>query len=378
MSAQTSNNDLFTQQAKHVVIVAGEASGDAHAARLVNELKKLDELNFEHIMVHTGQNFTPELKDFFFEDLQLRKPDYELGIDTSSYGKEVADVILKSDELMEKVKPDALLILGDTYSGLSIMPASNRGIKIFHMEAGLRAWDRRMPEQRNRILIDHMSDVLLPYNQYHRENLIRENIHPSKIFCTGNTTFEVMREFSSQINDSDILSRLGLESKGYILITAHRSENVDNVENLHRIINAMGLISERFKCEVIYPMHPRTKSKLSTIEIPKGVRIMAPLGFYDFNHLLKESYCVVSDSGTAAEEGLFYKVPNVSLRMATERPETVESGATIVSGMDLNNIVESVETAVSMPWAARYELEENSSPSSVVINAIRSQITNFF
>lgn len=341
-------------------------------------LKKLDDLNFEHIMVHTGQNFTPELKDFFFDDLQLRKPDFELGIDTSSYGKEVADVILKSDELMEKVKPDALLILGDTYSGLSIMPASNRGIKIFHMEAGLRAWDRRMPEQRNRILIDHMSDILLPYNQYHRENLIRENIHPSKIFCTGNTTFEVMREFAPQINDSDILARLGLDSKEYILITAHRSENVDNIENLNRIIKAMGRIADRFKREVIYPMHPRTKSKLSTIEIPKGVRIMAPLGFYDFNHLLKESYCVVSDSGTAAEEGLFYKVPNVSLRMATERPETVESGATIVSGMDLDNIVESVETAVSLPWSARYELEEDSSPSSVVINAIRSQITNFF
>lgn len=341
-------------------------------------LKKLDDLNFEHVMVHTGQNFTPELKDFFFDDLQLRKPDFELGIDTSSYGKEVADVILKSDELMEKVKPDALLILGDTYSGLSIMPASNRGIKIFHMEAGLRAWDRRMPEQRNRILIDHMSDILLPYNQYHRENLIRENIHPSKIFCTGNTTFEVMREFAPQINDSDILSRLRLSSKDYILVTAHRSENVDNLENLQIIIKAMGLIAERFKREVIYPMHPRTKSKLSTIEIPKGVRIMDPLGFYDFNHLLKESYCVVSDSGTAAEEGLFYKVPNVSLRMATERPETVESGATIISGMDLDNIVESVETAVSLPWSARYELEENSSPSSVVINAIRSQITNFF
>ena len=263
-------------------------------------LKKLDDLNFEHVMVHTGQNFTPELKDFFFDDLQLRKPDFELGIDTSSYGKEVADVILKSDELMEKVKPDALLILGDTYSGLSIMPASNRGIKIFHMEAGLRAFDRRMPEQRNRILIDHMSDILLPYNQYHRENLIRENIHPSKIFCTGNTTFEVMREFAPQINDSDILARLGLDSKGYILFTAHRSENVDNIENLHRIITAAGLIAERYKREVIYPMHPRTKSKLTTIDIPKGVRIMAPLGFYDFNHLLKESYCVVSDSGTAA------------------------------------------------------------------------------
>ena len=341
-------------------------------------LKKLDELNFEHIMVHTGQNFTPELKDFFFHDLELREPDFEMGIDTSSYGREVADVIRKSDDLMEKLKPDALLILGDTYSGLSIMPAANRGIKIFHMEAGLRAWDKRMPEQRNRILIDHMSDILLPYNHYHRENLIRENIHPSKIFVTGNTTFEVMRHFAPQINESNILSRLSLESKSYILVTAHRSENVDNVEYLHGIIKSLGNMAERFKREVIYPMHPRTQSKASSIVIPKGVRIMNPLGFYDFNHLLKESYCVVSDSGTAAEEGLFYKVPNVSLRMATERPETVESGATIVSGMDLDNIVESVETAVSLPWSARYELEEDYSPSSVVINAIRSQITNFF
>lgn len=341
-------------------------------------LRKLDELNFEHVMVHTGQNFTPELKDFFFRDLQLRQPDYELGIDTSSYGNEVADVIKKSDDLFEKEKPDALVILGDTYSGLSIMPAANRGIKIFHMEAGLRAWDRRMPEQRNRILIDHMSDILLPYNQYHRENLIRENIHPSKIFVTGNTTFEVMRHFSSQINGSDILKKLKLKSKSYILITAHRSENVDNFEFLKNIIQAMGLIAKRFDREVIYPMHPRTKSKLTDIDIPKGVRIMAPLGFYDFSHLLKESYCVVSDSGTAAEEGLFYKVPNVSLRMATERPETIESGATIVSGMDLTNIVESVETAVLMKWSARYQLEEDFSPSSVVINAIRSQITNFF
>lgn len=341
-------------------------------------LKKLDELNFDHVMVHTGQNFTPELKDFFFDDLELRKPDYELGIDTSSYGREVADVILKSDELMEKVKPDILLILGDTYSGLSIMPASNRGIKIYHMEAGLRAWDKRMPEQRNRILIDHMSDILLPYNRYHRENLIRENIHPSKIFCTGNTTFEVMREFAPQINASDILSRLSLDSKDYILVTAHRSENVDNPANLLKIINAIGKISSRFKKEIIYPMHPRTKSKIDMKLLPAGVRIMEPLGFYDFNHLLKEAYCVLSDSGTAAEEGLFYKVPNVSLRQATERPETVESGATIISGMDPDNIIESIATAVSMPWSARYELEEGYSPSSVVINAMRSQITNYF
>ncbi|MSR05516.1 MAG: UDP-N-acetylglucosamine 2-epimerase (non-hydrolyzing) [Gemmatimonadetes bacterium] len=341
-------------------------------------LKKLDELNFEHVMVHTGQNFTTELKDFFFRDLKLREPDYQLGIDTSSYGKEVADVVVKSDALMEKVKPDALLILGDTYSGLSVMPAANRGIKVFHMEAGLRAWDRRMPEQRNRILIDHMSDILLPYNQYHRENLIRENIHPSKIFVTGNTTFEAMRAFAPQVEQSDILAQLGLTAKGYILMSAHRSENVDRPESLKGIIAACGRIAERFKREVIYPMHPRTKSKLGAIPIPKGVRVMAPLGFYDWNRLLKESFCVVSDSGTAAEEGLFYRVPNVALRMATERPETVESGGTIVSGMDPVNIEESVATAVTEPWAVEYDFAEGHSPSNVVINALRSQITNFF
>lgn len=341
-------------------------------------LKKLDQLNFEHVMVHTGQNFTPELREFFFSDLQLRKPDFELGIDVSSYGKEVADVIRKSDELMEKVKPDALLILGDTFSGLSVLPAAHRGIKIFHMEAGLRAWDRRMPEQRNRILIDHISNVLLPYNHYHRENLIREGIHPSKIIVTGNTTFEAMRAFAPQIEASDILHRLNLTPRGYILVTAHRSENVDNPEYLGIIFRALVKLADRHQREIIFPMHPRTKSKLSGIAVPSEVRIMLPLGFYDFNRLLKDSYCVLSDSGTAAEEGLFYQVPNVSLRMATERQETLESGATIVCGMNEENIIESITTAVSQPWCARYQLEENFSPSAVVINALRTQITNFF
>ena len=235
-----------------------------------------------------------------------------------------------------------------------------------------------MPEQRNRILIDHISSILLPYNQYHRENLMREGIHPSKIIVTGNTTFEAMRAFAPQVAASDILLRLNLEPKNYILVTAHRSENVDNPESLSSIFKALGKLAERYQLEIIYPMHPRTKSKLGAIDIPPQVRIMAPLGFYDFNQLLKKSYCVLSDSGTAAEEGLFYKVPNVSLRMATERMETLESGATIVSGMNVDNIVESVTTAVKQPWCARYELEENSSPSSVVINSLRTQITNFF
>jgi UDP-N-acetylglucosamine 2-epimerase (non-hydrolysing) len=346
--------------------------------KLWSTLKKLDELNFDHVMVHTGQNFTPELKDFFFRDLELRKPDHQLQIDTSSYGAEVADVIRKADELLVKVKPDALLILGDTFSGLSVMPASHRGVKTFHMEAGLRAWDKRMPEQRNRILIDHMSDILLPFNQYHRENLIRENIHPSKIFVTGNSTYEAMWAFLPRIRESDILKRLELEPKQYLLITAHRSENVDDPKYLEAILRALGELHRRLKREVIYPMHPRTRSRLGKQRLPNGVRIMAPLGFYDFNRLFMDAYCVLSDSGTAPEETFFYKVPCVSLRMTTERPETVEGGAHIVAGLDLENIVEAVTTIVSQPWKGRYELEQEFAPSTVVINSIRSRITNFF
>jgi UDP-N-acetylglucosamine 2-epimerase (non-hydrolysing) len=346
--------------------------------KLWSTLKKLDELNFDHVMVHTGQNFTPELKNFFFRDLQMREPDYQLSIDTSSPALETADVIVKSDELFQKEKPDALLILGDTYSGLSVIPAAQRGIKIFHMEAGLRAWDRRMPEQRNRMLIDHMSNILLPFSSYHRENLIRENIHPSKIFMTGNPTFEVMRHFQPQIQACDVVKRMKLTPKEYILVTAHRSENVDNPQYLTQMFKAFGEIAKRLNKHVLYPMHPRTKSKMKGITVPKGVEIIEPLGFYDFNRLFIDAYCVLSDSGTASEEGLFYKVPVVSLRMTTERPETVEGGGHIIAGMDPENIVESVVTAATEPYAARYDLNENFEASNVVINCIRSQITNWF
>ena len=197
-------------------------------------LKKLDEQNFDHIMVHTGQNFTPELKDFFFEDLDLRKPDYSLQIDVSNYGNEVADVIRKSDELFEAIKPDALLVLGDTYSGLSVMPAANRGIKIFHMEAGLRAWDKRMPEQRNRILIDHMSDILLPYNNYHRENLIKENMSEGLIF-SGDVMYDSALHFGALSKEKISLIKWNLEEKEYALCTIHRAENTGDVEKLVNI-----------------------------------------------------------------------------------------------------------------------------------------------
>lgn len=341
-------------------------------------LKKLDTLNFDHIMVHTSQNFTKELKDFFFRDLELRPPDYNLQIDTSSYGKEVADVIRKSAELFEKVKPDALIVLGDTYSGLSVLPASHHEVKIFHMEAGLRAWDKRMPEQKNRILIDHISDILLPFNQYHRENLIREDIHPSKIFVTGTPTFEVMRAFQGKIKESNILEVLNIKPKEYVAVTAHRKENVDDPASLQAILKGLSLVHDKFKKEVIYPMHPRTKSKIEGMSISKDIRIIDPLGFYDFNFLSMNAFCLLGDSGTTPEEGLFYKVPCVSIRKTTERTETVEAGAHVIAGIDPINIVESVETVVGMKWNARYDFCDDFSPSSVVINVLRSNITNYF
>ena len=346
--------------------------------KMWSTMKQLESSNFEHVMVHTGQNFTPELKDFFFTDLELREPDHQLSIDTSSYGREVADVISKTDDLFESIKPDALIIDGDTYSGLAVMPASHRGVKIFHMEAGMRAWDKRMPEQRNRILIDHMSDILLPYTHYHRENLIREDIHPSKIFVTGNPVFEAMRHFRPNIEKSDVLKRLKLEQKNYVLATAHRSENVDNPKHLELLLRAFGEIASRYGKQVIYPMHPRTKSKIGSVSIPQGVEIIAPLGFYDFNKLLANSWCVLSDSGTAPEEAIFYRVPSVSIRMTTERYEAVESGSHIVAGLDVENIVESVDTVTKQEWAARYDLNENFLPSNVIVNCVRSQITNWF
>ena len=342
-------------------------------------IKKLDQLDFNHIMVHTGQNYTPELKDFFFNDLKLRKPDYNLSIDVTSYGREVADVIKKSDELFEHERPDALIVLGDTYSGLSVMPAANKGIKIFHMEAGLRAFDKRMPEQRNRILIDHMSDILLPFHKHHRENLIREGIHPSKIIISGNPTFEVMDSFQKEIKQSNILNFLKLKPKEYIPVTLHRSENVDNPLVLQKIISALGDIYKKLGKKVIYPMHPRTKSKIKDINIPEGISIIKPLGFYDFNALSMNAFCLMGDSGTTPEEGLYYKVPCVSLRQTTERYETLESGAHIVAGVKSNDIVNAVKIITSMKWGARYDFNENNfSPSNVVINSISSNISNYF
>lgn len=331
----------------------------------------------DHIMVHTGQNFTPELRDFFFRDLGLRQPDIQLKIDTRSYGREVADVIRQSDELFTNIRPDALVILGDTYSGLSVMPATARGIPTFHLEAGLRAWDARMPETRNRVLIDHMSSFLLPFREFHRDNLIREGIHPAKIFVMGNPTFELMRALQPKIRRSGILRRFGLRRKKYLVATAHRSENVDDPATLAKLMESLEAAASAAGYPVVYPMHPRTRSRLRTKRTSKHVLIHPPLGFLDYQALIQDSLLLLSDSGTTPEEAYFYRTPAISLRYSTERPETVEGGGHTVAGLEAERVTRAVRDALARPWQGTYSLEEGHHPSRVLINLLLSDIRIF-
>jgi len=303
--------------------------------------------NFDHVMVNTSQNYTRELNSVFFDDLNIRKPDYDLKVNTEAYGIEVADVIVKTEKLLKKEKPDLLLILGDTNSGLSAIPAAHQGIKIVHLEAGMRSYDFRMPEEKNRVMIDHLSTVLLPYTHYSRENLIRENIHPSKIFVVGNPIIEVIEYYLPKINKSKILQKLKLKKNDYFLVTAHRSENVDNLKSLRNIFLGLEKIHKKFGKKIIYPIHPRTTSKMKNIQIPKGIELIDPLGFFDFTYLEKNAFCLLTDSGTVPEEALYFKKPCVTIRDSTERPEIIEAGSNIMSGLTPENILRSTESITS-------------------------------
>ena len=331
--------------------------------------------HFEHIMVNTNQNYTKELSSIFFSELELRKPDYDLKIRTAKYGDEIADVISKSEQVILKENPDLLLILGDTNSGLSAIPAAHHGIQIAHLEAGMRAYDIRMPEEKNRVLIDHLSTVLLPYTHYSRENLIRENIHPSKIYVVGNPIIEVIDHFTPKIEQSKILEQMKLKPNDFFLVTAHRSENVDNLEQLKIIFLSLEKIHKKFKKRIIYPMHPRTFSKLKKQSIPNGVEIILPLGFFDFSKLEKNALCLITDSGTVPEETLYFKKPCVTIRESTERPETIEAGSNILAGLDVDNIFNSVKqiTSINPEWNWDSSLGDGKTASRV-INILRSKL----
>ena len=313
----------------------------------LSRIFSLLDANFDHVMVNTSQNYAYELNSVFFDDLEIRKPDYDLKVKTGKYGPEISDIITKSEEVIQKEKPDILLILGDTNSGLAAIPAAHYGVKIAHLEAGMRSYDFRMPEEKNRIIIDHLSSLLLPYTTYSRENLIRENIHPSKIYVVGNPIIDVINYFTPKIESSKIMEKMNLKSNGYFLVTAHRSENVDNPETIEKIFSSLQTIGRKFKKRVIYPIHPRTLSKIKKKSMPNNIELIKPLGFFDFSKLEKNAFCLITDSGTVPEEALYFKRPCVTIRESTERPEYIEEGSNILAGLNPKNIEDSIRVITS-------------------------------
>ncbi|MHB8053172.1 MAG: non-hydrolyzing UDP-N-acetylglucosamine 2-epimerase [Methanoregula sp.] len=326
-----------------------------------------------HILVHTGQNFDKNLSDIFFDELQIRKPDYYLGVKGKSAGEQIGQILRKTEEILQKEHPDRILLLGDTNSSLSSIIAKRMGIPVLHMEAGNRCYDDRVPEEVNRRIIDHSSDILMPYTERSRANLIREGIPASRIFVTGNPILEVIRYYQDQTDRSAILSRLKITKGKYILVTVHRAENVDIESRLSGILDALDGLGRQYAVPVICSLHPRTKDKLQHFGSgakKTDIRFFEPFGFFDFIRLEQNALCVLSDSGTVQEECCLFHVPNVTLRDVTERPETIECGSNILSGADRDTIGQCVKCVLSKRpvWDAPAEyLKENVSATVVKI-----------
>jgi UDP-N-acetylglucosamine 2-epimerase (non-hydrolysing) len=317
--------------------------------RLSRIIEKLDS-HCTHILVHTGQNFDKNLSDIFFEDLKIRKPDYFLSVKSATFGEQIAQILTETEKVMKKERPDKVLILGDTNSSLSAIIAKRRGIPVFHMEAGNRCYDDRVPEEVNRRIIDHSSDLLLAYTEHSRANLIREGIPNERICVTGNPILEVISHYETQIDQSDILKLLKIKKQKYFLATLHRAENVDNESRLREFIRAFSSISRKYDVPVICSLHPRTRDRIRHFGIdvdPDAVRFYEPFGFFDFIHLEREALGVFSDSGTVQEECCIFHVPNVTIRDVTERPETLECGSNILSGADHDTILRCVKIVMS-------------------------------
>jgi len=318
--------------------------------RLSLIIDKLDRL-VRHTVIHTGQNFDPMLSEVFFRELGVRAPDRYLGA-TGGLAQQVGQIFTGCEEAFTEDRPDRLLILGDTNSGLSAYIAKRLGIPVFHLEAGNRCHDDRVPEEVNRRVIDHCSDILMPYTERSRDNLLREGVAGRRIFVTGNPIGEVIDHFRPQIDASDVLGRMEVEEQGYALVTLHRAENVDEPDRLGRLIEALGRVGEEHGLPVLVSTHPRTRARLGASEQPatrNGVRFLDPFGFFDFIRLESSARLVLSDSGTVQEECALFGVPNVTLRDVTERPETIECGSNILSGGEIDGVLRATRLALSLP-----------------------------
>ncbi len=305
---------------------------------------------FNHIVVHTGQNWDYTLNEVFFEDLGLRAPDYYLDSVGADLGETMGNIIAKSYNVMLKEKPDAVLLLGDTNSALSAISAKRLKIPIFHMEAGNRCWDWNVSEMINRKIVDHISDINLPYTEHSRRYLISEGIDGKTVFVTGSPMREVLEAHREKIDKSDVLERLGLEKGKFILVSAHREENIDNEENFMQLMTAINNIAEKYQMPVIYSTHPRSMKFIEKrqFKFHPLVQNLKPFGFMDYNKLQLSSYCVLSDSGTLSEESAMLGFPGVLIRTSTERPEVLDKGSVVIGGITTEDVERALELAVSM------------------------------
>lgn len=310
-------------------------------------LQELDK-HTEHVIVHTGQNYDYELNEIFYKDLGLRKPDYYLDAVGDNLAQTIGNVLIKADEVMEKEKPDAVLFYGDTNSTLSVIMAKRRKIPVFHMEAGNRCFDQRVPEELNRKVIDHLSDINMVNAEHARRYLINEGIKVETIIKTGSPMKELLDKYREKIEKSDILNKLSLEPKEYFVVSAHREENVDSEVNFKNLCDSLNLLAKEYKKAIIFSVHPRTKKKIedSNIEFDKLIQFCKPFGFFDYLKLQTNALCVLSDSGTITEESSILSFPAITMRNAHERPEGMDEGTVIMSGLKPERILESVKITI--------------------------------
>jgi len=317
--------------------------------KLSETIKKCD-MYFDHILVHTGQNYDYALNEVFFEELGLREPDFFLGVVGDNLGQTMGNVLAKSYEIMLDKRPDAVLVLGDTNSCLSVISAKRLKIPIFHMEAGNRCFDENLPEEINRRIVDHTSDVNLCYTEHARRYLNSEGVPKERTYVVGSPIAEVLDINSEKINSSKVLEHLGLEQNKYILLSAHREENIDNEQNFIALMSAVNAMAELYDMPVIYSTHPRSKKYIEQrgFKFHPNVKSLQPFGFSDYNRLQQNAFCVVSDSGTLAEEASYFKFPAVSVRTSTERPEVFDKGNLIIGSITTEQVLQAVDMAVTM------------------------------
>ena len=340
-------------------------------------IKKCDRY-FEHVLVHTGQNYDYTLNEVFFKDLGLREPDYYLGVVGENIGQTMGNVISKSYELMAQVSPDAVIVLGDTNSCLSIISAKRLKIPIFHMEAGNRCKDENLPEEVIRRIVDVTSDVNLCYSEHARRYILDSGVKPEYTYVVGSPMREVLDDNIEQINASDVLERLGLEENRYILLSAHREENIDIEANFFSLMNAVNAMAGKYDLPILYPCHPRSRKFIEQRGFRFDSRVIQsqPLGFHDYNHLQQHAFCVVSDSGTVPEEGSYFKFPAVSIRTSTERPEAMDKGVFTIGCITTEQVLQAVDLAVEMHKNGDYALNvpayDDSNVSMKVVKLIQS------